>query len=441
MEKMFSTCYLEGLLKNPQVSNENKAEIKKRIDGLSLLKIGKKEKSEHSYPDDDIEEFNQKINRYNTISTIIIAYNEERSIGKCLKSVLGVSDEIIVVDSGSDDKTKEIVSEFAHENPKKLIKTYTYTWEDDFSSIRNYARKKATMDWIIFIDADEELQEGQDYKVKLLLSYCYAHYNLNTVFSPTIIENTMKIYGVNRIFCNYSRLYYKGFIHEELEEHSDNYNSAITLDIIFLHDGYSEEIVNKKNKILRNYRILCKQIEIEPSNPKWTYYLSRDCKKIIKTEEIIKEIYSVLFRNDEKKGVDHDDLIITKYTTRLLKELVALLIESKELVEANRISSLILDVDDEDSDGLYYYILTKIMQMKSQYLNFIQAIQFFTDKNCNGIYKSEFSSEGKHLEMLLAMLYFESGNFDLSLTKFHELENNYNHNIVKMYLKMFSDLK
>jgi glycosyltransferase involved in cell wall biosynthesis len=86
------------------------------------------------------------------LSAVIIAKNESAVIERCLKSLDGV-DEIIVVDTGSDDNTVEIA--------KKHAKVYTdYTWNDDFSEARNYALSKSTGDWNISIDCDEYLPEG-----------------------------------------------------------------------------------------------------------------------------------------------------------------------------------------------------------------------------------------------------------------------------------------
>ena len=87
----------------------------------------------------------------NKISVCIIAKNEEKYIEECLKSVLDIADEIIVLDTGSTDKTKDIVSAF----PK--TKLYETTWEDDFSKARNQCISHATGDWILSIDADERL--------------------------------------------------------------------------------------------------------------------------------------------------------------------------------------------------------------------------------------------------------------------------------------------
>lgn len=87
-----------------------------------------------------------------TISLCMIVKNEECVLARCLDSVCDLMDEIIVVDTGSTDKTKEIASRYTD-------KIYDYTWMNDFSDARNFSFSKATMDYIYAPDADELLDE------------------------------------------------------------------------------------------------------------------------------------------------------------------------------------------------------------------------------------------------------------------------------------------
>lgn len=87
-----------------------------------------------------------------TISLCMIVKNEERVLARCLDSVCDLMDEIIVVDTGSTDKTKEIASRYTD-------KIYDYTWVNDFADARNFSFSKATMDYIYAPDADELLDE------------------------------------------------------------------------------------------------------------------------------------------------------------------------------------------------------------------------------------------------------------------------------------------
>ena len=85
-----------------------------------------------------------------TISLCMIVKNEEENLPKCLDSLKGIVDEMIIVDTGSTDKTKEIAASYG-------AKIYDFTWTGDFSEARNFSFSKASCDYIYSADADEEL--------------------------------------------------------------------------------------------------------------------------------------------------------------------------------------------------------------------------------------------------------------------------------------------
>lgn len=88
------------------------------------------------------------------ISLCMIVKNEEDVLARCLASVKDIIDEIIIVDTGSTDRTKEVASAFS-------AKIYDFTWCDDFSAARNYAFSKATKDFILWLDADDIIEERE----------------------------------------------------------------------------------------------------------------------------------------------------------------------------------------------------------------------------------------------------------------------------------------
>ena len=87
-----------------------------------------------------------------TISLCMIVKNEEDTLAECLSSVKDMVDEIVIVDTGSSDKTKEIAGRFTE-------KVYDFEWIDDFSAARNFSFSKATKEYILWLDADDVLLE------------------------------------------------------------------------------------------------------------------------------------------------------------------------------------------------------------------------------------------------------------------------------------------
>ena len=118
-----------------------------------------------------------------TISVCMIVKNEEAVLARCLDSLKGIADEIVIVDTGSTDKTKEIAAKYTD-------KIYDFIWIHDFSAARNFAFSKATMDYIYSADADEVIEE-KDRKEFL---------NLKQVLLPEV-EIVEMIY-VNPTDCN-----------------------------------------------------------------------------------------------------------------------------------------------------------------------------------------------------------------------------------------------
>jgi GT2 family glycosyltransferase/Flp pilus assembly protein TadD/glycogen synthase/SAM-dependent methyltransferase len=98
-----------------------------------------------------------------SLSICMIVKNEELSIAKCLMSVKPVADEIIVVDTGSADKTKAIASALG-------AKVFDFPWTSDFSEARNYSLSKASGGWILVLDADELVSPLDHDKLKKLIN-------------------------------------------------------------------------------------------------------------------------------------------------------------------------------------------------------------------------------------------------------------------------------
>lgn len=97
------------------------------------------------------------------LSVVIITFNEEKNIGRCLESVKDIADEIVILDSGSTDKTKEIASAY----PK--VKFYTHPFDGHIQQ-KNRAKNLATNDWVLSLDADEAIDEELKYNILNLKS-------------------------------------------------------------------------------------------------------------------------------------------------------------------------------------------------------------------------------------------------------------------------------
>ena len=97
-----------------------------------------------------------------TVSLTMIVRDEEKNLPHCLESVRGIFDEIIVVDTGSIDRTAEIARSFG-------AKVFDFVWVDSFSAARNEALAHATGDFVFWLDADDVVEPGEREKMVELL--------------------------------------------------------------------------------------------------------------------------------------------------------------------------------------------------------------------------------------------------------------------------------
>lgn len=183
------------------------------------------------------------------LSLSMIVKNEEPHLARCLSSVKDVVDEIIVVDTGSDDKTIEIAESFG-------AKVFHFDWVNDFSAARNFALSKSTGDWILYLDADEELSRDSIYNLKKRINEKPAAINC-IVKSLTAEKSKFGIMKYPRLFPNDTRIKFEGIVHEQIQNSLDkNKIPLIDSDIEIIHYGYilDEESANKK--LERNLELL-----------------------------------------------------------------------------------------------------------------------------------------------------------------------------------------
>jgi glycosyltransferase involved in cell wall biosynthesis len=206
----------------------------------------------------------------------MIAKNEEKDLGRCLKSVSDIVDEIIVVDTGSTDRTVKIAKEFGAE-------VFYYKWKDDFSDARNESIKYASCDWILIMDADDEFCTEDKEKFLSIVNkaeekiYCFETHSY-------IGENAGEDISINyniRLIRNNCGYFFKNPLHEQLwnEDKEKNPNVKIPIkneNIRIYHYGYLNKKIKAKNKRERNKEILLKQIDIEPNNPFHYYNLGNE---------------------------------------------------------------------------------------------------------------------------------------------------------------------
>lgn len=191
------------------------------------------------------------------ISLCMIVKNEEKVIDRCLSSIVNLIDEIIVVDTGSTDNTKELVSKYTS-------KIYDFEWVDDFSAARNYAASKASGEWILVLDADEYVDEENFKKFINELKDDGGVYNAYTAkiinFAGNFGEHLLQNYH-DRIYKNNGEISYHRKIHEQFKHNNNDKLKLKYSSLVIFHSGYLNKTVTEKNKSQRNKELLDNQVK------------------------------------------------------------------------------------------------------------------------------------------------------------------------------------
>jgi glycosyltransferase involved in cell wall biosynthesis len=199
-----------------------------------------------------------------TISCCMIVKNEEGFLDKCLESVKDYVDEIIIVDTGSTDKTVEVAGRYTD-------KVFFHPWEGSFSKARNQALSYAACDWIFIIDGDEELLEGNGEKLrKTVLEAGSADAFLVNTISTYSNGKKKARHNSERLFKNNGVIHYEGIVHNLVKGASCVKASNIEV----MHYGYDVDEKKAYEKFIRTTELLKKQIEENPQDPMPHHYLS-----------------------------------------------------------------------------------------------------------------------------------------------------------------------
>lgn len=197
-----------------------------------------------------------------TISLCMIVKNEAKALSNCLDSIKDIVDEIIIVDTGSTDDTKNIASYYTD-------KVFDLKWADDFSAARNFAFSKASKEYILWLDADDiilendrkaflQLKESLDTEVDVvMMKYNIGFDELGNANTSYFRERLVKR------SCNFK---WKDRIHEYIEVSGKIINS----DICVTH-------VKSKSNNLRNLKIFKKmRSSTKNFSPRNLYYYAKE---------------------------------------------------------------------------------------------------------------------------------------------------------------------
>ena len=200
-----------------------------------------------------------------SISLCMIVKDEEATLGECLESVRDLVDEMIVLDTGSSDRTIEIAQAAG-------AKVSSYEWQNDFAAARNEALTQVESEWVLVLDADEVLVPEVIPALKAAMQNedCLV---VNLV-RQELGANQVPYSLVSRLFRNHSDLAFARAYHESIDdsvlslvERESHWKVLELAELAIRHSGYGAEAIAQRRKAERARSIMESYLTTHPDDP------------------------------------------------------------------------------------------------------------------------------------------------------------------------------
>jgi glycosyltransferase involved in cell wall biosynthesis len=336
----------------------------------------------------------------NRISVCIIAKNEEASILNCLNSVKDIAYEIIVLDTGSTDKTKEIVGAF---HGTHLHET---TWDNDFSKARNECISHATGDWVLIMDSDEVITEETQKQIIPFLEMNEKTIDKNVVFgfkniNESLKEREIKYHGYKHtMFRNNMGIKYKHKVHEHLYHPDINLFTLNLNNLVIIHNDMfkpSDYLITKNYKY--SYMLLeliKKNIETNDTDLSeknkldnkfdliyYWYQLGNTYHFLKETEKAVNAYYQAFNLFDEKLIK-----VNVPFYVNILNSFFHPLCELKKFLEALSFIDQFMTFLPDFPDAFYYkaFCLQNMGEIETAVTYYQQALELIKQKKFSNQY-------------------------------------------------------
>jgi tetratricopeptide (TPR) repeat protein len=219
----------------------------------------------------------------------MIVKDEERNLRECLEAVGDAVDEVVIVDTGSRDRTCEVATELG-------ARVFPFQWIDDFSAARNFSIDQAKGKYILWMDADDRLPPSEKEKLKAQKQALSKNDGNEAYYFRVINEDESGQKGEFlqlRLFPNIPGARFEGQVHEQIYHILQGLGVRLSkLDIIIDHMGY-DDAEAKREKAQRNLSILTGDLQKAPGNPYLHFHIANT--------------YSVL--GEHAKSIEHYERI------------------------------------------------------------------------------------------------------------------------------------
>ncbi len=244
-----------------------------------------------------------------SLSLCMIVRNEAENLARCLQSTAGVADEIILVDTGSTDGSVALAT--AHG-----AKVFSHPWQNDFSRARNAGLEQATGEWILHLDADEELEAGSAARLRPLLERTTADAVLMVQRSLTPSGALVRYSDlrVTRLFRNRPAYRYEQAIHEQIRPAIERRGGRVVeSDLLIWHYGYAQSTAQgRQHRARRNLELLEHALAGAPDDAYLHYQIGATHKSLNHPGRAERHLRRALAGDQDALGGDARDLVYMK---------------------------------------------------------------------------------------------------------------------------------
>jgi glycosyltransferase involved in cell wall biosynthesis len=292
----------------------------------------------------------------------MIVKNEEKHLARCLSSVKDVVDQIVVVDTGSTDVTIRIAESFN-------ANIFNFDWVNDFSAARNFALSKCTGDWILYLDADEELKKSSISELFNNIIKKPAAINC-IVKSLTSEKSKFGVMKYPRLFPNNLGIRFEGKVHEQIQSSLDkNKIQLIDSNIEIIHYGYILDEDSANKKLERNLALLLSS-ETKKQNHYDTLRLAQTLHSLKRYDEAEKNFKNLCNDKTAKpnlRGLAFMHYAILKYENNELNDALINANNAFKFIPNNAYLNFlisILHLRNTNAEKSFQYLLTAIEKNK-----------------------------------------------------------------------------
>jgi tetratricopeptide (TPR) repeat protein len=230
------------------------------------------------------------------VSLCMIVKNEEAHLGPCLQSAAGLFDEIVIVDTGSTDRTKKIATEFG-------ARVVDFPWVDSFSAARNEGLRHVRGKWIMWLDADDRIDQINRQRLAELFRSLGDEKDAYSMKVRSVLDSantSFRLLDQVRLFPSHSKVRWDYRVHEQTLPAVLRVGGRVRwTDVIIDHVGY-QRITARQSKLERNLRLLELDNTDRPDDPFTLFNLGWTLLDLGKTEEALPR----LKRSLEKSSPD-----------------------------------------------------------------------------------------------------------------------------------------